>query len=364
MRNKIILLSLCLVLLSGCGSDDTPKSKEINAVIQGDYNVLLPLDTSDSRNRHSSKQPGSMFDVFEIGKGLYDRSKKHFSPDSYIQKEGDVLTFKKLQKLLGRQSNSNDIGLNPEAGTSFDTGDGQVVDSPFIVDDIYEIDFMKGDELSALSIAIVLQPDQKTDAFTENKVAYEKTTTISEATLRAYGEEAARKLVSYLRSQPQVGDGMPIYVTLYNVSSADNTLPGSFIAESYFKPNSRSSSFDAIEEEWVLFPSDGADKMDGATSTHFNSLRQSLYQFLPEDVSIIGKGLYIDKKIDTLYIDISVQAKTYTECQALIQQSVSLLDNFTDQDMAIKVNVLNGKETIAVMNRNKNSKKVTLTMLI
>ncbi|MEG0265149.1 MAG: CamS family sex pheromone protein [Erysipelotrichaceae bacterium] len=375
MKSKILIGLICALMLAGCGSrNDSDEKKETEALVSGDYNAELPITSSDSRNIHSSKRAGSMFDSFEIGRGLYERSKDHFSSDNYIQSEGSVLDLKKVQKLIGRQkvktnkddtSATNDIGLNPKLGTMFDNGKGEMIESPIIVDDIYEIDFKKTkDELSAISIAIVLQPEQKQEAKTEAGVVYEKVTRIEDATLKLYGQEAARKVVSYLRSQPQVGDGMPIYIALFDVSSPDTTLPGSFISDAYFGAHSRSSKFNDIDEEWVLFPSDRGDSIDNVTATHFDTMRKSLYMFLPEDVSLIGKGLYIDKKIDTLYINVSIQAKTYTECQALIQYTGSLIDNFSDQGMEVRINFLNSNETIAVMTRNKNSSKINLTMLI
>ncbi|MEG1527167.1 MAG: CamS family sex pheromone protein [Erysipelotrichaceae bacterium] len=375
MKNKIQIVLLCAFMLVGCGSrDDSKKNKETQALVSGDYNAELPLITSDSRNMHGSKRAGSMFDSFEIGHGLYERSKDHFSSDNYIQSEGSVLDLKEIQRLVGRQkiktdkddnSPTNDIGLNPKLGTKFDNGEGVMIDSPMIVEEIYEIDFKKAkDELAGISVAIVLQSQQREEAKSEAGVAYEKITKIEKETLKLYGQEAARKLVSYLRQQPQVGDAMPIYVTLFDVSSPDTTLPGSFISQAYFTSHSRSSKFEDIEEEWVLFPSDRGDQIDSVTATHFDTMRKSLYMFLPEDVSLIGKALYIDKKIDTLYINVSIQAKTYTECQGLIQYTGSLIDNFNDQGMEVKINFLNGNETIAVMTRNKNSSKINLTMLI
>lgn len=365
-KHKLILTALCVLLIAGCGSKTSKKEKttETKAVIQGDYGAQLPLEASETRILHASKRAGSMFDVFEIGKGLYERSKEHFSPDSYIQREGSLITYTNMQKLLGSISDKNSIGLNPKSDTLFDTGNGQTIQAPQIVSDIYEIDFMRSNELAGISVAIVLQKDHTSPAVTAAGVAYEQVTSINEDVLEKYGKEAALKLVSYLRSLGGVGDDMPIYVTLFNAASADNTLPGTFMSEAFFKANSRSSDFTAIDEKWMMFPSTAAQDEDSVTSSQFETLRKSLNQFLPEDVGIIAKGLYIDKKADTLYITINVQAKTYTECQALIQQTASLLDNFSDQSMGIKVNVKNGEETIATMVRAKNSSKVETQMMI
>ena len=364
-KSSVLCLGACL-LLSGCGGGNgSSKAEQAKGIEAGDYDVQLPFKANDARVNH--KSTGSMLDAYEIGAGLMARSKDHFSPDSYAVQEGQILTYTKLSNpnsakgLLKLQSEENDIGLNPEAGKPFDTGNGMVSDKR-IVTDIYELDFLKGEDLKGISVAIVLNGTFSEDAKTEAGVPYQKKTIMNDDKLRLFGEEAGRKLVNYLRNQPQVGDDMPIYVALFSASSSDDTLPGSYIADAYF--TSRSKEFSDIDEEWVMFPSARADELDNATSSQFNNIAKSIEDFLPEDIGFIGRGKFNDKKLTELRITVHMQAKDHVECVSLIQRLNTLLTDLSDQDMVLKVDVKSNDETIAVLNRKEGSSKIIVTMLI
>lgn len=350
-----------LLVLSGCGGgNEDAKTTDAKGIEAGDYDIQLPFESSDSRVNHR-KTSGSMNDVYEIGAGLMSRSKDHFSPDSYMVQEGQVLTYSKTKNLLGSQSEDNSNGLNPKKDEDFDTGNG-ILKNPFIVTDIYELDFMKNKEIKGLSIALVLQDTFSEDAKTEAGVPYQKKTKMDSKKLRLYGEEAGRKLISYLRKQPQVGDDMPIYIALFLSNSSDETLPGSYFADAYF--TSRSKEFSDIDEEWVMFPSSRAEELDSATLAQFKNISKSIEDFLPEDVGFVGQGRFNDKKLNELRITVNLQAKDHVECVAVIQRLNSLLNDLSNQDMVLKVDVRSNRETIAVLNRKEGTSKITVTMLI
>ena len=94
--------------------------------------------------------------------------------------------------------------------------------------------------------------------------------TIKSDKMKLYGEECARKLVNYLRkAKPEIGNNTPIYVALYNTSSDDATLPGTYFEEAYFESKTN-AEFKAINEKWALFPTSTATKLDGTNATYFD----------------------------------------------------------------------------------------------
>jgi protein involved in sex pheromone biosynthesis len=162
-----------------------------------------------------------------------------------------------------------------------------------------------------------------------------------------------RKLEAYLRKIPDM-ENIPIYITLYNTSSADATLPGKFIADGYF--TGRAGQFVKNVEQWVIFPSDAADSLDSVTSSEMKSLRTALKEFIPETIAIVGQARYVDRKLDFLRINVIIQAKTYAELHALTQYLGSLLENFSDKGATIVANVKNYNESVALIQRDTSGK--------
>lgn len=364
---KIIVAGLCLSLLSACGSSSDSKKVATNPINSGDYQIVIPFESSDARQVHVEYNRGD-YDIMAVGKGLMEYSKAYFDPDSYYVQEGQLLNRDTLavgtvygdkEGILGFKSSDNTYGLNPEKGSKIPISSTQTITSgsstvPII--DVFEIDFYQSlsdnAEITGLSFAIVLNPNI-TDAAG-------KAVTIKDKQLKTLGEEAARNLIAYLETLPQVGTKMPIMISLFKANSSDSALPGTFLEYGYGKDGI--DSFTAVSEDQAIFPSDSATTLDSVTSTQFDSFKQSLHLFLPNDIGVVGKGKFKDSKLNELSITITAQTKTYTECVALVQYTKDLLDTFKSKDIAITVNVKNNNETFAMLQRQSGSSDVNVIM--
>ncbi len=354
MNIKAIALIGCsaAMLLSGCSSqeDENPETMvETQALQSGDYGAALPFQSTSSRQQHQIRS-ASLIDNLYIGTGLLSYTKGRFSPSSYTIQEGQFLVYDELDNLLSRESDSNPDALNPASGSQFDTGKGNV-ESAVLVRDIYEVDFIRDKETKGVGIALVL-----------NGIVGDQNIEVNADRLQAFGEEAARKLVTYLRKMPEIGDSMPIYVALYKNMSTESTLPGTFFSEAYFE--GRSANFSDIDEQWVMFPGDEASALDNASATQFLQVKNSLANFLPDDVSMIGKGRFRDGKLSELHITVEMYAKTATEALSLTQYLKSLLNTFSSLDYKIQVEVRCQDVTIATMVRDIGEKDVEVNTLL
>ncbi len=354
MNIKSLALITCsiAVLLSGCSSpdDDNPETMvETKALQSGDYGAALPFQSTTARQQHQIRN-ASLVDNLYIGTGLLNYAKGRFSPSSYTIQEGQFLVYDELDNLLSRESDSNPDALNPANDAEFETGKG-IVKGAVLVRDIYEVDFIRDKETKGVGIALVL-----------NGVVGDQNLTVSGDRLQAFGEEAARKLVTYLRKMPEIGDSMPIYVALYKNMSTESTLPGAFFSEAYFE--GRSARFSDIDEQWVMFPGDEASALDNASATQFLQVKNSLANFLPDDVSMIGKGRFSDGTLSELHITVEMYAKTATEALSLTQYLKSLLGTFSSLDYKIQVEVRCQDITIATMVRNIGDKDVEVNTLL
>lgn len=359
MKNKWIVISCCLFLIAGCAkrnNENETKPKEEGIVVQSqttdDYSLSFPYQTSPTRVYHGIYL-GSL-NANEIGKGLLDYSKKHFNVKDNYLREGQLISYNQLLTLTAREGEDNPQGLNPIKGSMFDIGDGQTVLDAVVVADVMELNFVSKEnknKLQGISLAIVMNQNQVVET---NGV--ETTLTISDERLYEYGSDMGRRLERYLRTLADVDANLPIYITLYSTSSSDATLPGKFIGHGLFK--GRSGQFDKLQEQWVLIPTDEALKLDSVTYSQFLLVKSALKEFIPENISLVGTALYQNNNIKSLKIDVNVQAKTYSEINALIQYLALLLDNFDNTDMEIKVVVQQLEDVQGVLQRKVGSMKV------
>lgn len=362
------MLGCCgIFALSGCNSTskdsgNQQKTEETTVINEGDYAALLPFTPSDASQKHA-QTANNETETMNIGSGLMELSKQHFSPNTYTYRGGVHLDYDILdaldnsQGLLGRTSKTNPNGMNPEIGAVFPTEEGSdytITNMDVLLLDIYELDWFKGNEQKGMSLALVLN-DQVGIA--------PNTLTLDNDKLKLYGEECARKVVTYLRKTVSAVQNIPIYVTLYNSTTVDQTLPGTFFEEVYFKSKTN-GEFSAIDDQWVLFPTTEASELDGTNGTYFDRYKESLRNFLNQDVSIIGKGHYIDKKLTELRINVTMRARGSDEAYAAIQLLNEKLSIFSSTSFKITVDIMSDNVHVAMIERLKGSSETHAILAI
>ncbi|MGX8851016.1 CamS family sex pheromone protein [Amedibacillus sp. YH-ame10] len=369
MKNKVktlgcLLMCASLFVIGGCKDDtESKKGETLKAVNENDYASYMPYQPSDAAQKHASVST-DLTQTFNIGNQLMELSKEHFSPDTYTFRESEYLDYDTLDAysggsgLLGRfNKEDNPYGMNPVVGTSFPVEDGgeiEIDSTDVLLLDIYEFDWYKGDEIKGISLAFVLN-DKIGDAINPSTVKKEK--------LQIYAEETARKTVEYLRKKvPAVGQNLPIYVVLYNTSSTDETLPGSFFSDVYYK-SKVDGTFQSINEQWVLFPTEAATTLDGTTATSFSRFKAAFKDKMPYDVAIVGKGHYLNNAIDKLEITVTLHARSSGEVKSAIQMINDKLSLFAT-NFEITVDISSDTTHAAVIKREKGSSSTTVITLV
>ncbi len=359
MKIKLMIVLILILTLTGCfGGEDIDDPNIIKPTTEGEYSLIADFEVSPVRLYHGTYL-GS-YDAMEIGRRLQQKSKVHFPIEQHYLQEGQILNYDRLIRLVRRESDENPQGLNPPAGSSFDIGDGKTfVEDAVVVADIVELNFLGNASqqyaLKGISLAIVLNQNVR-----RTVDGVDTFVTIQTDRLYQFGTDIGRKLESYLRTIPAVGD-IPVFITLYSTASADATLPGSFIGEGLFK--NRSGQFVRNQEKWVILPSTEATNLDGVLASQFTTLKSTLQNLLPEAIGVIGKVRFIDNEADEIKITINMVAKTYTEVSIVAQITAQLLDTFENNDMLIVVEIRSLGTVMAVMQRNRNQDKPTVIML-
>lgn len=365
--NKFLLV-LLLCVIAGCGRQNNEgenKDKISTKPIDEDgYRIAIPFTSSDATQTHVEYNRGS-YDIEAIGKGLQRYSKQYFSTNSYYLQDGQLLkhddlvsTLNNREALLGRKSKENAFGLNPEKGSTIPISNDQdikVGSSTITVSDVIEYDFFtdlnENAEIQGVAFAIVLN-STITDADGKEH-------TIADEQLKIIGEEAGRNLMTYIKDLPEINANTPVMIALFNASSEDANLPGTFLAKAYGKSNI--DSFEKINEKWVMIPSDTASEIDPQLSANFADLKDSLFGFLPNDIAVIGKGFFVDDRIDELEIIVTTQGKTQIQNEAVVQYVKEQL-GILSEGFKITVNINANTTTFAMLQRGKNSNDVMVIM--
>lgn len=353
MKLKLIGVLVGAIVLSACAPIDTPNNP-INIVRQeGQYAMVDEFMPSPNRIYHGTNLPTHQ--ALEVGSRLLALSKDHFSVEEYYLQEGTIITLPRLSNLVRRESPTNPTGLNPPSGSLFPSGTGIDIEDAVIVSNVLEVNFMqrRGNEfgLAGMAIAIVLNPNQSVGL---NRVR------ITPERLFDYGSDMGRRLESFLRTLPGVGD-IPIFITLYSLESVDAILPGGMIGSGLFL--SRSGQFSKLDESWVIVPSSASNNVDPLMHSVLLQMRSNVQNLLPEAIGIFGRARVISGRVDALLIDVNTNIRTHTELMALTQLLLNEMRGFEERKIDIKVHVRNLNSTLVLIEKKANDEGFTIIYL-
>ncbi|MBR3694274.1 MAG: CamS family sex pheromone protein, partial [Erysipelotrichales bacterium] len=268
MRSKILVIFLLFSMLTACASN---KDKESALLIEksntGNYDIVIPYEMSSTREYHT-QYANSSEDFDTIGSRLLEISKEYFPTNEYVLGEGSVITYSRLIQLVGRESDTQEMGLNPRRGENLDIGvKGVEMVNAVLIRDVVEQDFYKMKdgqaELEGISLCVVLNPVQ--DVVRDGKTTEY---TLSDDFLFDYGTMMSRKLERYMRTLGESRD-VPILITLYVNGESGSYVPGYMLGKALFKD--RTPSFERMNEKWVLYPSNEATSIDSDNTAQFST---------------------------------------------------------------------------------------------
>lgn len=348
---KIVCLSLSLLLLiAGCTTNEPETDLIIHSYDSTAYSVAIPFEPSELRYFHHARN------FLDIGQKMIEHSKVHFSPSKYVLHEGSLLKSygDDLLALVNRDSEKNPTGLNPKADTVFDIGNNKTVTGPVIINDIFEINFKNINEsqkIAGVTLALVVRSRIMDDK--------DQLVTIAEDKLYNFASNAGLLLSSYFHGLPGLFD-TPICIIIYDDSATDNALTGRVIAEGLF--DGRSGQFTPYNESTALVPTDVASGKDKVVYNQFLVLKRAVLNYVPENLSIIGKATYQANVATKLKISITLAAKTYTEIYVLTEYLMTLLTEFP-KDLLIITEIKNFEKTLVVLRKEANSTTINKIVL-
>lgn len=359
---RISIILVVLLVLIGCSSKDPetdeetpPDQQVVQSAREGDYEMVYPFEPSPLRQIRAigSREVES----HEIGRRLLDKSKEHFSVNTYYVSEGQMLDESRYLDLLIFQSEDNPDGLMTRYPEGLDI-DGVTLTNPVFVSDIFEYNFhRKSDEntIDGISLALVLKRYQVLDHETGIMHA------LSDDALYNIGQTLGLQLSAYMRSLENASN-VPIYIGLY-VQSSDidklpgNYLPGYFIGEAYSSDSSM--SFNRNHEEWLLLSEARAQSLLPEIVSQFDQLKQKIVHFTgDESVGLIGKVFIADNNLELIRLEVNVPSKTFLETYGLGQYLSHEIEGLGSFDVSVKVNINVYDKTRAIIVKDPGSSPI------
>lgn len=339
-----------LLALAGCSSELVQTAAGLKP---GDYPAILPYSTSDMRGKHV----GLINDIdirVQLEQGLMDYSKAYFPPNDVAYTTHHFLDYDELDAtdgsrgLLGTLRDNNPNGLNPSADEQFDTGNG-IVTAPILISDLYELDFYSGDTLKGISIGLAVA-----DAVEKDGQRVEITREKMEDFLRSSGT----KIVSYMRERfNEITPDVPILIGAYQLNTDESdSEKGGYIYLEYF--DGSESSFQSIEEDYILVPSAAFTEKEPEMAAQFDSFRHEVSVILSDSTFTTGEAKLQDGTVVRMTLNITAHGKTVGEIRAVIQSIREKLSLFTSEKCAYKVIIKNNGDICALMDREPDSSRV------
>lgn len=362
MKIRRLLICLLILVLSACSGTTEEEGSKTTVISKGDsssYDVIVPIDMNEGREYHEQHK-NSNEDFKNLGNRLMELSKQYFPTSTYVMGEGTVITYDDLMKLIKRESESNELGLNPSKDEVIPSGTANtsIVD-PILVSDVIEQDYYKRVDgeyvLAGMSVALFMDPYQ-----TASTGSTTYSTTLSNDIMFEYGSTMGRKLVRYLRNKDE-SKRIPILVTLYVKGKSGSYVPGNMIGKAYFVD--RSPTFDKLEEKWELFPSTVAKEVDVENYNQFTNFRSALSGFIVDDVGIVGLGFFENSVLKELNITVKYSPKTYVEYVTIVNYCSELLNSFANDTFDIRVEFESQSETTAIVLKNSGKNDIQIVYL-
>lgn len=359
MRKLLFIPSLVLMLLiGGCLPAIGEKDEEVvqdneesveETVIIPDvqlkddyYRTLLPFKQSASRGLIMSNIR-TKYDIEEAEKGLLRLSTQHFDPEDHFFQEGQYIDAELATSWLGRKSEENPDGLNPEAPENM--SDEDIAEkAPIYLAHIVEQNYLvmtdeKKVRLDGISIGLAL-----------NSVYYPrngKDTKISSETLKEQGIKIGEEVVKRLRAMEGLED-IPIVVGLFKQESRDSIVPGNYFATVVAERGKGPTGWKQVDEKYVLFPSSANDENYRDANTDFRNFKQAIDDYFPSFVNVIGRGLYQKGTLSSLEIEIPIQFFGTSEIVGFVQYLTGLLPKLPNVHIVVSVTSVNGPEALIV----------------
>jgi protein involved in sex pheromone biosynthesis len=362
MKKQLMIWLALLLLLSACapkfGEEEVVQkknNKEQKAVIpkynisDSYYRVVLPFKPSGARGE-VVEDLNTRLDVDEFETGLMRVAQERFSPEDYLFQEGQYLDKETVKSWLQRQKGKENVGLNPPISGK-GTNEEKNKKSPIYLASILEHDYLtkiSDDKVKLGGVVIGLALNSV--HYYETEEGYPREVKIKDDVIEREGKRIAAEVLSRLRNMKGLKE-VPITIALYKQAPRSSVIPGHFFAVTHVDEGSSTiDDWEAIKEEYYLFPSDEAEENHRDDWLKFNNFKSDIEEFFPNYTGVVGKGLYVNDQLQQLTINITMPFYGKAEVIGFTQYVTGLvMEKFPDYiNVSIYITSTVGPESVIV----------------
>lgn len=331
-----IVITIAILTLSSC-IDEEENSEQKNSkpkvslsVSQGEeiYAIKTPVKFSIARGTIINNIDNPL-DISEIEIGLMVLSMDHFSPNKFYFQEGQYLNKETINSWIARKSKEQEDGLNPSINNSSKNIEDILNEEsvkPKILSHVLEQNYLDKDgNIKGISLAISLNEFYYFKVSDDSGLIHSGEVEIDKNKngindVKKYGKDIAEEILKRIRTNKDIPD-VPIFLTLYQEESRNNVIPGRFLSETFIpQGKNQIEKWNDLDRRYLELPSSDAEKIDKYSSDGFRNLKHEIEKnFMDLDIDIMGRGLYIDKELTEIQIDIETATLSQPQVNALFQ---------------------------------------------
>ncbi|RHW30216.1 CamS family sex pheromone protein [Oceanobacillus profundus] len=353
MKRTMIWFLGTLLILASCApnmeeetSQKTDNEQEVSVLSSQSsketYRMIAPYKTNVARGLITN-QISNRVDIDEIEEGLKHHSQDVFDPSELYFQEGQYLTEDIILSWI--------TDLNPAREDDWDVETHRK--NPRIFSHVLEHNYLRqvGDkevELAGISIGIALKSvyhfrvPVNGDPYSEE---------IEMNAMLEKGYEVAQVVLENMRETEGLSD-IPFMFTLYREEDPYSPVPGNFVAKTSVPGGSNSiEDWETINEEHILFPSSEGEKKYPEEHEILKHFGNEIAQYFPNYVGIVGDGFYVDEELQSLKIEIPIEASGKTELIGFMQYAYGLVQDVYENYYELEINITSGGKVVGLIYR-------------
>jgi len=356
MKRFAILMIITLLVIVGCSNQkqedlvETEEETETEVSIipnssltDAQYKILLPYQPSAAREAITN-QVTNRVDIDELEEGLRRHSVDVYDPEKYLFEEGQYLSTDFIYEMIE--------DLNPDIKDK-DDKDDQIKEhrnNPRIFSHILEQNFLKKKdddsvELAGLSIGISLKSVYRFQVETGGSDYYEK---ISNDEMLKEGKKVAEEVLKEIRKNDELKN-VNVMIALFREEEQSSPVPGNFVAQTVIGKDENSiGKWEAIDEEYVLFPSDRSKDKYPDDHEKFKTFSEKIADYFPNYVGVAGEGFYVDQNLTQLSLEVPLEFYGKGEVIGFTQYTYGLVKEIFPNyyDIEVSITSSDGMESL------------------
>ena len=336
---------------------------QITQSTAGEYQTVIKDGrylVSAARGITASSEPNQL-DVQHFESSLLKFSKTQFKPAQYIFQEGQYLSSDTVTGLLGRKSNDDANGLNPE-----DNGKNDNSRNPLYIQTLTEQDFMskQGNDLKLSGMVVGVAMNTQ-DQYQKEQYGATYTQNISDADRIAYGKKIAPKLLAQIRSQSGVPNDVPIVIAMYANAPADSLAPGGFYAQAKSTHGDDLGEWTDISDKSIVLPKEANDtsKLGNDENSGFANFKNDIANFFPNIAGATAVANFKSGVLTQMNVTVNTQFYSQTEIDSFTTYVAQSALKFLPSNVPVRIVIKTANDTQAILTRNENDKAFTTTIL-